>query len=107
MISLDMRKNHGYTIEAIFNNGKKKEYNNLFSIFIHNNNIVSMCKECNMHNGNNVSDITVGDFWGYKKDKHPCDFDPKFGTNIVNVHTQKGLNLFNSIRSDLNILYEV
>ena len=43
----------------------------------------------------------------YKKDKHPCDFDPKFGTNIVNVHTQKGLNLFTSIRSDLNILYEV
>lgn len=86
-----MRKNHRCITAVAFDNGIQKKYNNVFSVFIHNDNMVSMCKECNMHMGNNVSsDITVGDFWGYKKEVHPNEFNPQNGTNIVKVHTQKG-----------------
>ena len=99
-----MRKNHRCITSVGFDNGLEKEYDNVFSVFIQNSNMVSMCKECNMHRGNNMSDITVGDFWGYKEDRHPEDFSPKLGTNIVYVHTQRGFKFINSLQINLNIL---
>ena len=51
-----------------------------------------------MHWSNNVSDITVGDFWQFKNDTMDSRFSPGKGTNIVAINTGKGFNMFNRIK---------
>jgi coenzyme F420-reducing hydrogenase beta subunit len=104
VVSLDMRKNHKYICSVKFMDGSGREYNNVFSKFINKENLMPMCKECNMHKGSNVSDITVGDFWGFKQGNMPDVFSPKNGTNIVVLNTQQGAKMFNSISSELEVL---
>ena len=43
-----------------------------------------------MHKSNNLSDITVGDFWGFKKESMPRGFSPNLGTNVVIINTETG-----------------
>ena len=97
VVSLDMRKNHKHLCQVTFKDGTSKECNNVFSKFICKDNLMQMCRECDMHKGNNVSDITVGDFWGWNMEIHPPEFSPKNGTNIVVLNTDAGKREFHGI----------
>lgn len=57
------------------------------------------CEICPFKNDNRVSDITIGDCWGFQKIA-PEMFDDK-GLSSVIVHTIKGKNLFDTIASQL------
>ncbi len=63
------------------------------------------CFRCEFTGDNIIADITMGDFWGYKKVNKKLDAD-KLGVSALKVATKKGMNLLNEVKSDL-YLYEV
>jgi Coenzyme F420 hydrogenase/dehydrogenase, beta subunit C terminus. len=76
----------------------------IFKQFVNKDTMMQMCRECNMHTSNNLSDITVGDFWGFKKESMPNGFSPALGTNIVRLNTWKGNDMFKLVENELNVL---
>ena len=59
------------------------------------------CQKCKFANIKRPSDITIGDFWGYEKVASEMNVDNK-GISLVLCNTEKGQQLFSSVRSDLN-----
>lgn len=89
-----------------FQNGKKKfisrwkDYIN--DCFVSRNlNLREACFECPFKNGNNFSDITLGDFWGIKG---VTERDLKYGVSAMVINSAKGESLLDII-SD-SIYYE-
>lgn len=62
--------------------------------------IRNSCTKCKFRNIPHISDITIGDFWGIEV-THPSYNDDK-GTSAVIVNTEKGMELFNAIKSKIN-----
>ena len=60
------------------------------------------CYNCNFKIGNKYSDITLGDFWGVKK--YYPDMYNKTGVSAIIINTEKGNNIFNSIKD--NTIYK-
>ena len=58
------------------------------------------CYDCNFKLGNKYSDITLGDFWGVKK-YYPEIYNKK-GISALIINTEKGVELFNKIKDDIN-----
>lgn len=58
------------------------------------------CNECVFANTCRPSDITLGDFWGWEKAVPGSNTDDK-GISLVLCNTQKGKELFDSIRPDI------
>lgn len=104
VISVDMRFQHKIQCSVKFKNGMSKFYNNIGTIFINDKNLMQQCKICNMKYSNNKSDLTVGDFWEFNKDKQSIDFNPINGTNIVKINTYSGLSIIEKIQKDLTIV---
>lgn len=97
-------KKHGWKVFALllrFSN--KKEYEQIFTkdlymqLFLKNICLRPSCHHCKFKDLNRPSDITVGDCWGIEQYMPGMDDDK--GTSIVIAHTQKGLELFDSVRS--------
>ena len=59
------------------------------------------CFDCHYTNLNRVSDYTIGDFWD-AKGLRP-DLKSNEGTSILLVNTEKGENILNSIRNNVNL----
>lgn len=57
------------------------------------------CFDCHFKGEKRVGDITLGDFWGINKINPKMDDDK--GTSLVLINSEKGLNLFNKIKSSL------
>ena len=53
VVSLDMRKNHKHICSVKFMDDTEMEYDNVHSKFINKENLMTMCRECNMHYSNN------------------------------------------------------
>ena len=105
VVQFDMRTEHKVLCSVLFQNGTLKTYNNIHSLFINNKYLLDECVKCDMHWSNNVSDITVGDFWQFKNDTMDSRFSPSKGTNIVVINTGKGFNMFNRIKDQLEVMY--
>ena len=108
--SLDMRLNHSVYLYIKFANGKEKILNDVVTkIFVCNKtNYIEECKTCNMHtSGNSHADLTIGDFWGFNSYRNICDenFNPKNGSNVIYVNTERGLHYFNCIKNQLEWRY--
>ncbi len=57
------------------------------------------CYECKFKGEQRESDITLADFWGIERvDK---SMDDNLGTSLVLIHSQKGLDLFDSIQKKI------
>lgn len=57
------------------------------------------CSDCLFKKGNRISDITISDCWGYS---HIApEMDDNKGLSSVECHSEKGLELFDSIKSGL------
>jgi len=59
------------------------------------------CYKCPFANFQHPGDITVGDFWGLDKIRPELDKEDK-GVSLVIINTQKGISLFNKIKSCVN-----
>ena len=57
------------------------------------------CYECHFKDVNRISDITIADFWGIQNELPDMDDDK--GTSFVVVHSEKGKELFNSLKGNL------
>ena len=57
------------------------------------------CYQCLYANSNRVGDITLADYWGIKNE-HPKFYD-NIGVSAIIVNTEKGLNLFEIIKKDV------
>lgn len=80
-----------------------KHSNDLFMRFFLNNTCLrSSCYNCSFKKKYRISDICLADYWGIK-DIHPEMYDNK-GTSLVIVNTSKGLDLFDSIKRDINYI---
>lgn len=89
--------NFGETIE-FKNNSKhfisrwKDEINNCF--VRKNLNVRESCYSCEFKNGENDSDLTIGDFWGITG---VTERDMFYGVSAIVVNTEKGENLVKSV----------
>lgn len=61
------------------------------------------CLVCKFARAERISDITIGDYWGIEKLKP--EFDDNKGVSAIICHTQKGRELFGSVKDDF-ILFE-
>lgn len=60
------------------------------------------CGNCHFCNTIRPSDITIADFWGWKKTDSVINKDER-GLNLVLVNTKKGIDLFGSITEKLDV----
>lgn len=58
------------------------------------------CYECPYTLIERDTDITIGDFWGI--DKKIPDFYDSMGTSLFIIHNQKGMELFDSVKTQLD-----
>ena len=58
------------------------------------------CYECKYANIDRVGDLTLGDFWGIKKDEKLNDYEveEKYGISLCLVNTDKGKSLIDKIK---------
>lgn len=83
-------------------NGKEvvtRSYDFLF--FTHLSNRPS-CTICPYTNLSRIGDITIGDYWGWERNH--AEWNDDLGLNLILVNSQKGLNLFDSVKHQLDYL---
>lgn len=90
------------TYYEIAKNGKNKGYRPVlpayFCSFFYGTNLRESCYNCKFAGPNRISDITIGDFWGYwayYKKKFPE------GVSIASLNSEKGKRLFEAIKSKM------
>lgn len=86
--------------EYISNKGNGDIYYNLFldDIILRDS-----CYSCQFRDLNRVSDISIADFWGLEKGNYK-DFYDKKGVSLVLINTEKGLNLFEAVKENLDYI---
>lgn len=89
-----------YSITIVFSDGSKfsEPYstNKYFVLFLENMSLRPACYDCKFKDIPHVSDITLGDAWGYSK-AH------EHGESIVICNTEKGEQLFESISNSMTV----
>ena len=89
-----------YDLKIIFENGKvcirHSENDAFFVAFLNNLSLRNCCYKCKYSDNNNQSDITIGDFWGYRK-YNPGINDEK-GLSLVVVNTEKGKSYLEAVK---------
>lgn len=75
-----------------------------FCSFFWGLNLRESCYSCKFAGKDRISDITIGDFWGYWSYFHK-DF-PK-GISIASINTDKGLELFSQVKDGMEFCIEL
>ena len=95
---------HNFSLRVNFENGKeycKDRYHDLFFIgYLQAGNFTRpSCYECHFKGFPQKADITLADFWGIEKVDPSMDQDK--GTSLVMVNSDKGKELFDSIKDKI------
>lgn len=95
---------HNFSMQVKFENGKeycKDRYNDLFFIGYLQSGVFTRpsCYDCKFKGFPQKADITLGDFWGIENLDKTMDQDK--GTSLVMINSDKGLELFNSIKDKI------
>ena len=95
---------HNFSLRVKFENGKeycKDRYHDLFFIgYLQAGNFTRpSCYECHFKGFPQKSDITLADFWGIEKLDPSMDQDK--GTSLVMINSDKGMELFDSIKDKI------
>ena len=61
------------------------------------------CGKCHFTNLHRPSDITIADFWGWKKTNPNFNADDK-GCSLVLLNTEKGRKLFEAVKDRMNTI---
>lgn len=100
-------KKYGWkTFSVFFEFSNNTEYVKKLSVdpymqaFLRNIDLRPSCYDCAFRNGVSGSDITLADYWGVQNENPELDDDK--GTSLIIIHTQKGLELFQKIQSEVN-----
>ena len=97
---------HTHTEQVEYENGKIDNTSSLSQRYkqLFNKNLIlrPCCFECQFSNLNRVGDITIGDYWGVEK--YYPEFDDNKGINLVILNTKRGIDLFNEIKNNLNVI---
>ena len=98
---------HRFSMRVNFENGQEyceDRYTDLFFVgYLQAGNFCRpSCYECKFKGFPQAADITFADFWGIEKIDPSMDQDK--GTSLVVINTEKGKNLFDSIKE--NIVYK-
>lgn len=102
VININFRPNHESGKVILFFNDWGNIQSTYSREFIFDS--MDMCRSCKFDHGNkSEADITVGDFWENMRDRKHLgkEFMPENGCNIIFIRSVKGLNLFNSIKEQL------
>lgn len=93
-------KSFGWNVhrESFEINGNRYNSDTYRRIFYSNVALRMSCYKCPYTNFNRPSDITLGDFWGYKG----SHFTDNKGLSLVVVSTLNGLKIFDSIKSRID-----
>lgn len=92
---------HNFSLRVNFENGKeycKDRWHDMFFVgyLLAGNFTRPSCYECHFKGFPQKADITLADFWGIEKVDPSMDQDK--GTSLVMVNSDKGMDLFNSIK---------
>ena len=68
-------------------------------MFLRNVCLRESCYNCSVKARDDISDITIGDFWGVEKIL--LDWDSELGVSLALIHTEKGKKRFEEIKSVL------
>ena len=95
---------HNFSLRVNFENGKeycKDRWHDLFFIgYLQAGNFTRpSCYECHFKGFPQKADITLADFWGIERVDPTMDQDK--GTSLVMVNSDKGMDLFNSIKDKI------
>lgn len=83
-----------------YENGIEKEEPTYFRAFVKELINRPSCYDCRFCSINRFSDITIADFWGINKVDPSIENDDS-GISLLNINTQKGKEIFNSISQDM------
>lgn len=81
-----------------FENGKNEYMNS----YLRRYNIRKSCFSCKIKTINRNSDITIGDAWGNPEKENTLNDDK--GLSLIIIQSQKGKDLFETIRGELNCM---
>lgn len=94
---------HSHTEKAVYANGKEDStsaISQIYKVLFYSNYVLRpACHNCQFCNLSRPSDITIADFWGIEK-KMP-DFDDNIGVSLVLVNSNKGMELFDNVKSQI------
>ena len=95
---------HNFSMRVDFANGKqycKDRWHDLFFIgYLQSGNFARpSCYECPFKGFPQKADITLADFWGIEKIDSSMDQDK--GTSLVMVNSEKGMKLFEEVKSSI------
>lgn len=86
----------------ILANGKEKKRSTFRELFYRHYIVRESCSNCKFTNIQRVSDITIGDFWGWEK--YHTEFMDNKGLSLVYINSNKGQLLFDSITPNAEIV---
>lgn len=94
-------KNHVETLNFKKTNGEELTINKeIFTDLFYGHNIIRpSCFMCPYKDISRVSDISIGDFWGI--DTAIENFNDNKGVSLVLVNTEKGMNIFEECKKDI------
>lgn len=87
----------------VIGNTSKRSSKEYTKLFYTNAFFRDCCYDCSFANMSRVSDITLGDFWGWEKVDLKINEDNK-GVSLVIVNTEKGETLFDACKQDIDYL---
>ena len=81
-------------------NGKEVSISDYVKVFYNRCTLRPSCHECPYATTERKTDLTIGDFW-HIEETIPDFYDPN-GNSLFLIHTDRGEQLFNSIKDDLD-----
>lgn len=94
----------GHIESFVFDNGKKIESKIYTILFQQNIMLRQSCGKCFFTNFKRPSDLTIGDYWGWKKISDNFNADNK-GCSLVFINTKKGYEIFLVISKFMHLIH--
>lgn len=94
----------GHIESFVFDNGKKIESKIYTNLFQQNIMLRKSCGRCFFTNFKRPSDLTIGDYWGWKKISDNFNADNK-GCSLFFINTKKGYEVFLVISKYMNLIH--
>lgn len=95
----DKRNDWHRPIAHVEVNGREKSVQDYLTIYYNKCALRESCYLCPYATTERAVDLTIGDFWGVEKALP--DFDTYGGVSLVLVHTEKGLEIFEKVKNDV------
>ncbi len=102
---ISFRDKEGYYL-SVFNNNdiiyRKRNFKDVFYLgFLKSLFCRESCCSCKYAKPQRVSDITLGDFWGFDSQKGKFPTSAANGLSLVMINTEKGKSFFNECKEDM------